>query len=224
MSLPILAHLVRDKAAELGDATILTFVDVDRQGNYTEETRSYRELWSRGQALARWLASRGLAKGDRFAVMMANHPEFVDLMVASSILGTVFVPIDPRSRGDKLRFMLEFAGCRGVFAGLEALPAIDEAIGTPAEVGGDQAVAFADRPEIWAFLEYLTTPEAGVSWSKAGGALFPYKGQDLANYSSELDKVFAETLVGASFVRFDGADAMPAARFHAKVHFETQSL
>ena len=126
MSLPILAHLVRDKAAELGDATILTFVDVDRQGNYTEETRSYRELWSRGQALARWLASRGLAKGDRFAVMMANHPEFVDLMVASSILGTVFVPIDPRSRGDKLRFMLEFAGCRGVFAGLEALPAIEE--------------------------------------------------------------------------------------------------
>jgi carnitine-CoA ligase len=126
MSLPILAHLVRDKAAELGDATILTFVDVDRQGNYTEEARSYRELWSRGQALARWLASRGLAKGDRFAVMMANHPEFVDLMVASSILGTVFVPIDPRSRGDKLRFMLEFAGCRGVFAGLEALPAIEE--------------------------------------------------------------------------------------------------
>jgi crotonobetaine/carnitine-CoA ligase len=126
MSLPILAHLVRDRAAELGDATILTFVDVDRQGNYTEETRSYRELWSRGQALAGWLANRGLAKGDRFAVMMANHPEFVDLMVASSILGTVFVPLDPRSRGDKLRFMLEFADCRGVFAGLEALPAIDE--------------------------------------------------------------------------------------------------
>jgi crotonobetaine/carnitine-CoA ligase len=126
MSLPILAHLVRDKATEVGDTTILTFVDVDRAGRYTEETRSYRELWSRGQVLARWLASRGLAKGDRFAVMMANHPEFVDLMVASSILGTVFVPIDPRSRGDKLRFMLEFAGCRGVFAGLEALPAIDE--------------------------------------------------------------------------------------------------
>ena len=126
MSLPILAHLVRDKATELGDATILTFVDVDRAGRYFEETRSYQELWSRGQSLARWLASRGLTKGDRFAVMMANHPEFVDLMVASSILGTVFVPIDPRSRGEKLRYMLEFADCRGVFAGLEALPSLDE--------------------------------------------------------------------------------------------------
>jgi alpha-glucoside transport system substrate-binding protein len=95
--------------------------------------------------------------------------------------------------------------------GVFTLPAIDSAIGTPAEVGGDQAVAFADRPEIWALLKYLTTPEAGVSWQKAGGALFPYKGQDLANYSSELDRVFAESLVNASFVRFDGADAMPAA-------------
>jgi alpha-glucoside transport system substrate-binding protein len=94
--------------------------------------------------------------------------------------------------------------------GVFTLPAIDSAIGTPAEVGGDQAVAFADRPEIWALLKYLTTPEAGVSWSKAGGALFPYKSQDLENYSSELDKVFAESLVSASFVRFDGSDAMPA--------------
>lgn len=95
--------------------------------------------------------------------------------------------------------------------GVFTLPAIDAAIGTPAEVGGDQAVAFADRPEVWAFLKYLTTPEAGVSWQKAGGALFPYKTQDVANYSSALDKAFAQTIVDASFVRFDGSDAMPAA-------------
>ena len=95
--------------------------------------------------------------------------------------------------------------------GVFNLPAIDSAIGTPAEVGGDQAVAFADRPEIWAFLKYLTTPEAGASWQKSGGALFPYKTQDLALYSSELSRAFAKTIVDASFVRFDGSDAMPAA-------------
>ena len=95
--------------------------------------------------------------------------------------------------------------------GVFTLPAIDSAIGTPAEVGGDQAVAFADRPEIWAFLKYLTTPEAGVSWQKAGGALFPYKTQDVSLYSSELDKAFAQSIVDAAFVRFDGSDAMPAA-------------
>jgi alpha-glucoside transport system substrate-binding protein len=95
--------------------------------------------------------------------------------------------------------------------GVFTLPAIDPQYGTPAEVGGDQAVAFADRPEIWAFLKYLTTPEAGVSWSKAGGAIFPYKNQDFANYKSNLDAAFAKALADASFVRFDASDAMPAA-------------
>ncbi len=95
--------------------------------------------------------------------------------------------------------------------GVFNLPAIDPAIGTPAEVGGDQAVAFADRPEIWAFLKYLSTPEAGVSWQKSGGALFPYKTQDVTLYSSALSQAWAKSIVDAAFVRFDGGDAMPAA-------------
>jgi len=95
--------------------------------------------------------------------------------------------------------------------GVFPLPAIDAANGTPVAVGGDQAVAFADRPEIWALLKYLTTPEAGVSWAQAGGALFPYKNQDLANYKSNLDQAFVKALVEAPFVRFDGSDLMPAA-------------
>jgi alpha-glucoside transport system substrate-binding protein len=94
--------------------------------------------------------------------------------------------------------------------GVFTLPAIDSSIGTPGEVGGDQAVAFADRPEVWAFLKYLTTSQSGESWQKAGGALFPYKDQDLSLYSSQLDAAFAKTLVDAPAVRFDGSDAMPA--------------
>jgi len=95
--------------------------------------------------------------------------------------------------------------------GVFTLPAINADYGTPVEVGGDQAVAFADRAEVWALLKYLTTPEAGVSWAKAGGALFPYKNQDMANYASNLDKEFVKAIVEAPFVRFDGGDAMPAA-------------
>lgn len=95
--------------------------------------------------------------------------------------------------------------------GVFNLPAVDSKIGTPAEVGGDQAVAFKDRPEVWALLKYLTTPAAGVSWQKSGGALFPYKTQDVSLYSSKLDQAFAKSIVDASFVRFDGSDAMPAA-------------
>jgi alpha-glucoside transport system substrate-binding protein len=95
--------------------------------------------------------------------------------------------------------------------GVFELPSIDASKGAVALVGGDQLSAFADRPEIWAFLKYMSTPEASVSWAKAGGALFPYKSQDLSNYPSQLYKTFAENLSKATNVRFDGSDLMPSA-------------
>jgi crotonobetaine/carnitine-CoA ligase len=52
--------------------------------------------------------------GDRFAIALRNHAEFVDAMVAASITGTVFVPIDPRTRADKLAFMVNNSGSRGI--------------------------------------------------------------------------------------------------------------
>ena len=55
-----------------------------------------------------------MERGDRFGLMMRNHPEYVESMIAASISGCVFVPIDPRTRGEKLAYMLRNAGCRGV--------------------------------------------------------------------------------------------------------------
>ena len=92
-----------------------------RQHSLQEEIRTYQQLWDNGQRIAAWLKAKGVKKGDAFAVVMNNHPEFVDLMVASSILGTIFVPIDPRTRGDKLRFMLDHAECKGAFVANYAL-------------------------------------------------------------------------------------------------------
>ena len=113
----ILANLIRNWCDESPDGELLTFVSINTAGEFEEETRSYRQLWENGQRLAAWLRDeQGMRKGDAFALVMQNHPEFVDLMVASSILGTVFVPIDPRTRGDKLKYMLNFAECRGAVA------------------------------------------------------------------------------------------------------------
>jgi alpha-glucoside transport system substrate-binding protein len=96
--------------------------------------------------------------------------------------------------------------------GVFELPSIDVPAGDVASlVGGDQLTAFADRPEIWAFLEYIATPEASVTWAKAGGALFPYKDQDVSNYPSQLYQTFATDLAAAANVRFDGSDLMPSA-------------
>jgi carnitine-CoA ligase len=112
--LRILANRVYDWAQKNPDLDVLTFVSVEKDGAITDQTRTYQQLWDNGQRLAQWLIDQGMQKGDAFGMVMANHPEFVDLMVASSIVGTVFVPIDPRTKGDKLKYMLDFAECKGV--------------------------------------------------------------------------------------------------------------
>lgn len=108
-NLLIIANLVAERARENPELDVLTFED---QG--VIETRSYRQLWENGQRLAAGLAGVGVKKGDRFALLIQNHPEFVELMVASAILGSVIVPIDARTRGSKLAYMLRDSGCVGV--------------------------------------------------------------------------------------------------------------
>jgi crotonobetaine/carnitine-CoA ligase len=126
----ILAGLIRAWCQRSADKEILTFVQIDKNGNFQDVTRTYKELWENGQRLAAWMRSKGMKKGDKFAIIMQNHPEFVDLMVASSILGTVFVPIDPRTRGDKLKYMLEFAECKGAVVAAYALAEVESVWGT----------------------------------------------------------------------------------------------
>jgi len=125
--LAVLANRIYDWANKAPSRDILTFVDIDKNGNFIETKRTYLQLWHNGQKLAIALAKKGLKKGDAFALVMANHAEFVDLMVASSILGTIFVPIDPRTKGDKLRYMLDYAKCKGAIVADYALENVEQA-------------------------------------------------------------------------------------------------
>ena len=122
----ILANLIRARAATEPDLDVLTFVDVAADGSLVDEVRTYAQLWQNGQRIAAAMKALGMKAGDTFAMVMDNHAEFVDLMVASSILGTMFVPIDPRTRGDKLAFMLDFAECRGAVVADGALEGVRE--------------------------------------------------------------------------------------------------
>ena len=133
----ILANLVRNWCDKAPDRDVLTFVEIDASGDFHDETRTYRQLWDNGQRLAAWLRDQGMRKGDAFALVMQNHPEFVDFMVASSILGTVFVPIDSRTRGDKLRYMLDFAECKGAVVGDNALAEVESVWSDRASKGGN---------------------------------------------------------------------------------------
>ncbi|HWP65108.1 MAG TPA: AMP-binding protein [Candidatus Limnocylindria bacterium] len=117
----ILADLIAQRAEEAPDLDVVTF---DGEGKRPHEVRTYADLWRHGGALAAALAARGMAVGDRFALLMRNHPEFVETMVAASIAGCVLVPIDPRTKGGKLAYTLNHSGARGLVCADYSLPQV----------------------------------------------------------------------------------------------------
>jgi len=111
----ILADLISLRAEQKPDLDVLTFEHLSLDDGATaDEVRTYADLHCNANRIAAQLIRYGMNKGDRFAIMMRNHPEFVEGMIAASITGCVFVPIDPRTRGDKLGYMLRNSGSRGV--------------------------------------------------------------------------------------------------------------
>lgn len=140
----ILAHLIADRMAAQPDLDVLTFVTIEQDGSFTDEIRTYSDLWQNGQRVAHALQGEAMQLGDAFAVITLNHPEFVDTMVGSSLTGTVFVPIDPRTRGKKLAYMLNHADCRGAVVGDYALANLLDVL--------------AECPKL-EWLWFLTTPQ-----------------------------------------------------------------
>ena len=91
------------------------------------------------------------------------------------------------------------------------LPTISDEFGTVVLGAGTHAVAFTDKPETLAVLEYIGTAEyanARIASDK-GGFLSPNRDHDTSLYSSSFDRALAEILVSANPFRFDASDLMP---------------
>ena len=124
----VLADMVRTRAERKPELDVLTFEHLSLDGGATpDEVRTYADLAENGNRLAAWLVAQGMGKGDRFALMARNHPEFVEAMIAASITATICVPVDPRTKADKLAYMLSNAGCSGVVCSDSALDQVVEA-------------------------------------------------------------------------------------------------
>lgn len=124
----ILANIIHSKAEESPDLDVLTFVTIDENKTLQDETRTYRELWDNGQRISAALEGVAMKEGESFGLVMANHPEFVETMIGSSIENTIFVPIDPRTKGAKLSYMLSHADCKGVVIADYALDNLQEVL------------------------------------------------------------------------------------------------
>jgi len=103
------------RAEQRPDLDVLTFEHLSLDGLATpDEVRSYADLQTNANRIAAGLLAKGVEKGDRIAIMMRNHAEFPECMIACSILGALFVPVDPRTKGDKLAYVLANSGSSGL--------------------------------------------------------------------------------------------------------------
>jgi crotonobetaine/carnitine-CoA ligase len=163
----VLADLIAARANARPDLDVVTFEGGDTG---REEIRTYAQLWANANRLASGLLARGMNYGDRFAILIRNHPEFIELMIAASLAGLVFVPIDPRTRGSKLAYTLNNSGCRGIVCADYSLSQVSEirsqvptlewiwvlesgeepdAMSTGDVPGASNLREVLDRPEVW---------------------------------------------------------------------------
>jgi acyl-CoA ligase (AMP-forming) (exosortase A-associated) len=79
---------------------------------YQERTYTYGELGDRGERVTSALERLGLRRGDRVVACLSNRPEVIDLALACSRLGLIFVPVSPLLKSRQLGHVLRDSGAR----------------------------------------------------------------------------------------------------------------
>lgn len=112
------------KVEGMPDFEVTTF----ENAKYPDEVLTYRDIVTAGRKVARALLRAGIGKGDRFAVQMRNHPEFLYAFYAASVTGAAAVVIDPRTKGSRLDYVLRDSKAKGILFTSELMESIDEVI------------------------------------------------------------------------------------------------
>jgi long-chain acyl-CoA synthetase len=77
---------------------------------------SYEEALAKIEAVARWLHSKGVRKGDRVALTGKNAPEWTVAYLGIVFAGAVIVPIDAQLHFDECVNLIKVAGAKILFA------------------------------------------------------------------------------------------------------------
>lgn len=106
---------------------------------------TFGEIDARAWRMARALAARGLRRGDRLAVWLANRPDVIDLYLASTRLGAILVPVNVLYRERELDHILRDAAPRALVAA-SAAPANEPVDLWPVDALAAQAEAESAAP------------------------------------------------------------------------------
>lgn len=164
---------MQSKAEAQPDFEVVTF----ENHIYPDEVLTYSDLVIKGDKLAQALSQSGIGRGDSFAIAMRNHPEMPIAMYAASAVGAILVPIDPRSKGEKLRFQISNSGAKGVLCTADLLDPIESAL---AELPSVKVVGVAhkDGLEGDGASKYASLNEILDGAEAPGVALHDHSGED----------------------------------------------
>jgi long-chain acyl-CoA synthetase len=147
-----LAELVSDVAQRNGAKPALIFADTPI---------SYTDLNARIERAANGLAARGVAKGDRVALLVPNIPEFVVAYYAILRCGAIVVPINVLYKAEEISYVLQDSEAKAFIlladfapqgvAGAEKAPSVLEVIvvrdAAPKGTTSWEALTDASAPE-----------------------------------------------------------------------------
>ena len=103
--------------------TIASAIVPDRTAvHFDGEAVTFMDLQQRVNRLANAMASNGVSRGDRVAVMAVNCTQSIEIYFAAAQLDAIFVPINFRARSEELRQMLAIAQPGIMFIGERYLP------------------------------------------------------------------------------------------------------
>ncbi|WP_432178664.1 long-chain-fatty-acid--CoA ligase [Streptomyces sp. NBC_00063] len=125
------------------------------------ETTTWAQLSRRSLQLAAALADRGVAAGDRVAVLTLNHPWFVESVFAANSLGAMAVPLSFRLAPLELDHILTDCTPSAIFVDAHLLPLLQAApnatsIGTVVVIGESGEAGAEGRT---AYEEFLSAHE-----------------------------------------------------------------
>ena len=89
-----------------------------------ESTLHYGELSTRVNQLTSLLHKKGIQKGDRVAVLLYNSKEYIEIVLALSIIGAILVPLNFRLSRSELEFILKDSESETLFFGDEFMDVI----------------------------------------------------------------------------------------------------
>ena len=180
---------------------------------------TFGDLEARADRLARLLASRGFAAGDRLAVYLENRIEFIDLFLACTRLGVILVPINILYRDREVSHIVSDAEPKAIVASgpvpgghaywdVGELAAAAKAVASPDAVVGrgfspGDLPALKGRPTIDAATPAALVYTSGTTGT-AKGAILTH-GNFVAN---------AETLLAAWRITREDRFLLPLPLFH----------